>query len=446
MRHYDVIVIGSGPGGYIAAERAGDAGLKVLIIEKEQLGGVCTNWGCIPTKSLLNSAKLYSSAIHSAQFGVHMVDAQFKINEAMAWKREVVATLQKGIAYLMKKNNVDVLFGEAYCIDASTVAVEGERYSCNHLVIATGSSAMIPPVSGLDREMVMTNREILSLEEIPKTLVIIGGGMIGIEFASFYSQIGSQVHVVEMFDEVLPTIDKDCAKLVRRELKQVKFHLGCQVTEVEGSCVKLIDAQGRQDILETDAVLVSVGRKANTTGLEALGLDISKTGIIINERMQTNLPNVYAVGDVTGTSLLAHSASRMGEVAIDTILGKRNLMRYDAIPWAIYSLPEVAGCGLTEEEARKRNINVLSASVQMRSNGRFLAETGKKAGGLCKVVVNQETDLLLGVHLVGGPASEIIYGVASLIEAELRVNEIKEIIFPHPSVSEIIKDALRALS
>ncbi len=446
MAHYDVIIIGSGPGGYIAAERAGDAGLKVLLIEKEHLGGVCNNWGCIPTKSLLHAAKLYTHALHSAQFGVHVGDARFALEEAMAWKREVVETLRKGIAYLMNKSNVEVIFGEAACIDRSTVEVDGQRHSCDHLIIATGSSAARPPIPGLDGEYVMTNREILSLEEIPKRLVIIGGGVIGMEFASLYSQIGSEVHVVEMLDEVLPMMDRECAKLMRREFKQVKFHLGCRVGEVAGNTVKFTDAKGKEASLEADVVLVSVGRTPNTKGLEALGLDISRAGITTNERMQTNLPNVYAVGDVTGTSLLAHSASRMGEVAVDAILGKKSIMRYHAIPWAVYSLPEAAGCGLTEEEAREQGHHVKSASVQMRSNGRFLAEHGKKAGGMCKVVVDGDTEVLLGVHLVGGTASEMIYGAAALMESELRVREIKEIIFPHPSVSEIIKDALWALS
>ncbi len=446
MEHVDIIVIGSGPGGYVAAQRAGDQGKKVLLVEKELLGGVCTNWGCIPTKSLLNSAKLYVHAKESGKFGVHAQSVTFEFGEAMAWKQEVVETLRKGIGFLMKKSNVTVVNGEAHCLDPSHVKVGDTTYSCDSLILATGSSALIPPIPGMDQDHVVTNREILGLETLPKRLAVIGGGVIGMEFASFFSSVGTEVHVIEMLDEILPMMDQELAKLMRREMRSVKYHLGSKVTAVQGTSVEFTDSKGVSGSVEADLVLVSVGRKPNTAGLEALGLDIRKGAVAVDDRMRTNLPNVYAVGDVVGKSLLAHSASRMGEVAVDAILGKKSLMRYHAVPWAVYSLPEAAGCGLTEQEAKQKGIPVKTASIQMRSNGRFLAEHGKKAGGLCKVVVDERTDVLLGVHLVGAASSEMIYGAAVMIEAELRVSDIKEIIFPHPSVSEIIKDALWALS
>lgn len=446
MKHFDIIVIGSGPGGYIAAERAGDAGQKVLLIEKEHLGGVCNNWGCIPTKSLLNSAKLYVHARESQSFGVTAENVSYDFTRSMAWKQEVVETLRKGIEFLMKKSSVTVVFGEAECLSPSLVKVKDEQYTCDNLIIASGSEAMVPPIPGTDQDFVMTNREILGLEALPKRLAVIGGGVIGMEFASFFSSVGTEVHVIEMLDEVLPMMDRDLAKLMRREMKQVKYHLGSRVTEIKDHQVVFTDSAGKTGTVDADIVLISVGRKPNTLGLENLGLDIQKGSVTVDDRMRTNLPNVYAVGDITGRSLLAHSASRMAEVAVDTILGRKSLMRWHAIPWAVYSLPEAAGCGMTAEEAEKQGRKVKTAAVQMRSNGRFLAEHGKKAGGLCKVVVDADSEVLLGVHLLGAVSSEIIYGAAAMIESELRVRDIKEIVFPHPSVSEIIKDALWALS
>jgi len=445
MKHYDIIIIGSGPGGYVAAERAAAKGKSVLLIERAELGGVCTNWGCIPTKSLLNSAKLYAHASDSERFGVRSEKVSFSLKDAMAWKDDTVETLRKGIGFLMKKYSVEVRFAEAECLDPSRVRAGDETFSCTDLIIAAGSSAALPPIPGIDQDHVMTNREVLSIEQLPEKLAVIGGGVIGMEFASFFSQVGVEVHVIEMLDEVLPLMDPEMAKLMRREMKQVTYHLGARVTEIGTDTVTFTDKKGKQQQIDADTVLVSTGRVPNTAGLEALSLDIRKGGIVTDQRMRTNIPHVYAVGDVTGKSLLAHSASRMGEVAVDAILGTPSQMRYEAIPWALYSQPEAAGCGHTETSAREAGLEVLTASVQMRSNGRFLAEHGKKAGGLCKVVAEASTRRIIGVHLVGSVSSEIIYGAAAMIESELRVEDVKEIIFPHPSVSEIIKDALWAL-
>ncbi|MBD3309431.1 dihydrolipoyl dehydrogenase, partial [candidate division KSB3 bacterium] len=245
----------------------------------------------------------------------------------------------------------------------------------------------------------------------------------------------------EMMDEIVPMMDADFAKLLRRSMRDVSFHLGAKVEAIEGDAVKFV-VKGQTESVRGDLILMSVGRRPNLQGLESLGLDLRRQGVKVNDQMQTNLPGVYAVGDVTGESLLAHSASRMAEVAVNVICGEQDHMRYQAIPWAVYTLPECAGCGLTEQEAEQRGIPVKTASMPMRANGRFLAEHGKKAPGLCKVVVNAETDVLVGVHLLGAVSSEMIYGAAAMIEAELRVQDIKEIIFPHPSVSEMIKDTL----
>ncbi len=440
MGTYDLIVVGAGPGGYVAAERAGEMGKKVLIIEKAHMGGVCTNWGCIPTKSLLNSAKLYHYAQESAKFGVHCSDVSFNLSEAMAWKQEVIETLRAGIQFLMKKNKVDVVLGEAKFISRDSVEVDGSSYTGKNIMIATGSSPFVPPIPGAKNDIVMTSKDILSIDHVPEKLVVIGGGVIGVEFSSLFSNIGSKVTVIEMMPEILPMMDVEFAKLMRREMKPVKFKTGCKVEEVLTGGVVYTDAKGIRQTVDADVVLMSVGRRPNTAGLESLGLDITRGGVVVDEKMRTNLPGVYAVGDVNGRSLLAHSASRMAEVAVHTMFGKEDTMRYNAIPWAVYTLPEAAGCGITEQEAKEKGINVKCASAQMRSNGRFLAEHGKRAGGLCKVVADADTNVILGIHLLGAVSSEMIHSAAVIIEAELRVQDVKEIVFPHPSVSEIIKD------
>ncbi len=439
---YDLIIIGAGPGGYIAAERAGAAGKKVLLVEKGHLGGVCTNAGCIPTKTLLNSAKLYVHGKEAQQFGVSFTGASYDLGKAMAWKQEVIETLRKGIAFQMKRFNVEVSKGEAVLTAKDIVASGGKEYKARNIIIGTGSSPVIPPIPGADGEKVVTSNEILEIKTMPQKLIIIGGGVIGVEFASYFSSLDVEVTVIEMLPEIIPFMDNDLSKLIRRTMKKVDFRLATKVESISGSTVK-VTRDGKEESLSADLILMSVGRKPNleSLGAGAIGLDVGKKGIKVNEKMQTNLPGVYAIGDVTGESLLAHSASRMGEVAVNTILGKRDLMRYHAVPWVVYSLPEAAGVGLTEEQAKADNITVKVGKWQMRSNGRFLAEHGKE-NGICKVIVDAKTEAVLGVHMVGGYCSEIIYGAAIAIEAELRVQEMKEIIFPHPTVSEVFKDAL----
>ncbi len=441
---YDIIIIGAGPGGYVAAERAGKSGKSVLIVEKEQLGGVCLNRGCIPTKTLLNSSKLFKQATASTQFGVHAGDVSFNWKEAMAWKSEVVDIQRKGVSFLMKENKVEVLKGSAELLKGKRISVDGKIYEGENIILSTGSSNFIPPVPGSNESNVVTSDEILELENLPESIAVIGGGVIGMEFASLFSNLGIKVDVIEMLDEIIPMMDKDHARVMRREMKGIDFHLSSQLLKIEGRKLTYL-FNDSEESLEAELVLMAVGRRPNTTGLENAGLDIDKGQVVVNEKMETNLPGVYAVGDVTGLSMLAHSASRMGEVAVNNICGIQDRMRYNAIPWAVYTSPEAAGCGLTEAEAVSKGRKVKTATVLMKHNGRFLAEHGKTAAGSCKVVVDAETEILLGVHLIGGISSELVAAAAAMIESELRVNEIKEIIFPHPSLSEVIRDAVWAI-
>jgi len=274
---------------------------------------------------------------------------------------------------------------------------------------------------------------------------VIGGGVIGIEFASFFSSLGVKVDVIEMLDEIIPFMDNEQAGAFRKALKgKVDFNMGCRVTAIDGHDVKYTTKSGEEKSIHADIVLMSVGRSPNLSGMgfEEAGLDFDRVGIKTDDQQRTNLPNVYAIGDVTGKSQLAHSATRMGEVALNTILGKKDTFRTNAIPWAVYSMPEIAGCGMTEEQAQAAGHNVESASLPLLMSGRFLAENGKKGAGSVKVVVDADTRVLLGVHMFGGICSEIIWGVAAMIEAELRVEDIQEIVFPHPTVGEVIRSTM----
>ncbi len=442
MEKYDLIVVGAGPGGYVAAQKAKELGKKVLLIEKENLGGVCTNRGCIPTKSLLNSAKQYKHAKEAEKFGVHCQEVSFNLQEAMNWKNETIETLRNGIAFLMKTSKIDVVFGTASFEDNHHVKVNDEIYETNYLILATGSSPFIPPIEGSKGSNVLTSDNILQITEIPQQLAIIGGGVIGIEFASFFSMLGTKVEVIEMMPEILPMMDGDFSKLLRREMKDIKFHLGCKVTQILEDGVVFVNAKGLEEKVEGSQVLMSVGRRANLTGLEPLNLNIERGAVVVDNTLKTNVANIYAVGDINGKSQLAHSASKMAEVAVDNIFGKHNqVMNYNAVPWAVYSSPEAAGCGLNEGAAQASGRNVKVATVQMRSNGRFLAENGKRASGLVKVIADAQTGVLLGVHLLGPYSSELIWGASALIEASSKVQDIAKAVFPHPSVSELIREA-----
>jgi dihydrolipoamide dehydrogenase len=443
---YDIIIMGAGPGGYIAAERAGAKKKSVLLIEKEHLGGTCLNVGCIPTKTLLNSAKLYRHALDGASFGVHVEEAKFNLAEAMKWKDEVIEKLRGGIDFQMKKFKVEVVTGTAEFVDRNTVRLKEDPariFQGSNIIVATGSSPAVPPIPGANNPAVRDSTGMLSIDFIPKHLVVIGGGVIGLEFASFFATIGSKVSVVEMMDEIIPFMDRQLAPQLRRAIKGIEYHLGAKVEKLEGSTVFFSKDQ-KKEKLEGDCVLMAVGRKPNLDGLglEKIGIDMTRWGIKVDEHMRTNVPGVYAIGDVTGMSLLAHSASRMGEVAVDNICGGKDRMRYDAIPWVVYTNPEASGVGLTEDEAKKRGISYKVAQMPLRANGRFLAENGATAPGVCKIIVNADTDVILGVHLMGGVNSEMIFGASAFIENEMRAVDVRQVVFPHPSVSEIIRDTL----
>lgn len=449
---YDLGIIGAGPAGYVAAERAGQQGLKVVLFEKDNIGGVCLNEGCIPTKTLLYVAKLYENAKNSELYGLECNNISFDFQQIMKRKNRVVRKLRGGVDVKMKTNNVEVV-KEHVTIEGKEkelikLSTGNNTWACKNILISTGSLPVIPPVKGMKREEICTNKEILEIEDLPESLIIIGGGATGIEFAGFFSSMGTKVSVLEIMPEILPGTDKEIAGLLKNELekKGVDFYLNSRVTEiksVKNTRIAVAESDGKQIEVSAEKLLVSVGREPviKGFGLENIGVTTEKGRILVDEKCLTNIPNVYAAGDVTGKSFLAHTASRQGVVVVNNIAGIKDLMRYNAISSVIYTNPEIASVGITEEEAQKRNIKYKTSSLPMAYSGRFVAENEGK-NGLIKIIAGEKYGEILGVHMIGNPSSEIIYGAAAMIEAELRIKDIREIVFPHPTVSEIIREAV----
>ena len=447
---FDLAIIGGGPAGYVAAERAGKKGLKVVLIEKGELGGVCLNEGCIPTKTLLYSAKLYDNAVGASKYGVEAKEVSFDFAKMMDRKQKVVKKLVGGVGMKMKENHVEVIKDSAYIkgrsADGIAITVGGNEIVATNLLICTGSEAFLPPIPGLGApgDLILTNREILQLKEKPESLVIIGGGVIGLEFASFYNSLGTKVTIIEMLDEILTGMDSEMSAMLRKEYtkKGITFNLSAKVTEVKGNEV-FFEKGGKTASIKGEKILVSVGRKPNTVGfgLENIGIELNRGGIKVDEKMRTNVPNVFAAGDVTGFSLLAHTASREGEVVVNNLTGRNDQMRYNAIPGVVYTNPEFSGVGLTEESAKAQNIEYKVAKLPLAFAGRFIAEN-EGGVGLCKVLIGAKYGEVLGVHILGNPSGEIIYGASMAIEMEMTIKEMEEVIFPHPTISEIFKETI----
>ena len=454
MADRDVIILGGGPGGYLAAERLGHAGRRVLLVEQDALGGTCLNVGCIPTKSLLNSAKLYLHARHGEKFGINAPGVTFDWARVQAWKAEVVTTLVTGVAHTEKKAGVEVLSGHGTLVAPGAVEVDGVRHTADHVIVATGSVPVLPPIPGVaGNPRVVDSTGLLGVEAVPERLVVIGGGVIGVEFASLFAAFGATVDVVEMLPEVVPFMDADLAAKLRRGMEGVTFHLGCRVEAVEDGTVVYTTAKGVTERLDADVVLMAVGRRPLVDGWGAAeaGLEVSPRGVVVDDTMRTNLPNVWAVGDVTGRSLLAHAAYRMGEIAaahiIDPVAARAagQVLRADTIPWAVYSIPEAAGVGLTERQASERGLDVVTASVPLTLSGRFVAEQGLKAPGAVKIIAERASRVVRGVHVLGPYAPEMIWGAAAALETELTVDDLRQVVFPHPTVSEGLREAAWAV-
>lgn len=445
---YDIAIIGGGPAGYNAAERAAVNGLKTVLFEKQAIGGVCLNQGCIPSKALLYSAKLADSAKSSSKYGINIESIpSFDLPKIIGRKDKVVKRLTSGVSMKLAAVGVTIVGGEATIVDAQNdvihITCNNEQYAVNHLLLCTGSDIVIPPIKGLSEVAYWTSKEALENKVIPKSLAIIGGGVIGMEFASFFNSLGVKVSVIEMMPEILGVMDKEASTLLRTEYtkKGVSFHLNTKVIEVSKSEVS-IEKHGKFSSIEAEKILVCVGRKAvmSTIGIDKLNLELLKNGVKVNDYMQTSNSRVYACGDVTGVSMLAHTAIREGEVAINHILGVDDKMSYDAIAGVVYTNPEMAGVGKTEEVMKAENRPFRILKLPMAYSGRFVAEN-EMGGGLCKLIIDGH-ERIVGCHIVGNPASELIVVASIAIERKFTVEEFQRIVFPHPTVGEIIHESL----
>jgi Pyruvate/2-oxoglutarate dehydrogenase complex, dihydrolipoamide dehydrogenase (E3) component, and related enzymes len=429
---YDVAIVGGGPAGYLAAERASEAGLTALLVEENKVGGVCLNEGCIPTKALLNSAK--NNRKHA---------------DAMTNKDKVVTTLVRGVTATLKAKKVEVVAGTADVAkksDQFEILVGEERYLANQVLLATGSVAAIPPIDGLSNGMqngfVLTSREILNLETLPGKLVISGGGVIGLEMAVYFRSMGSEVTIVEALLSVGGSIEPEAAAFLVGMLRKKKIEVftDAKVTAVTRQGVAIETKQGQKE-LAADTVLLCVGRRPAVGQFQKLGVLIENGAVKTDNHMRTSVRGVYAAGDINGKYMLAHTAYREAEVAVNNMAGTDDTMDYRAVPGVIYTSPEVAFVGLLEQEAKLQYANVVATKTSINISGRHVAEQGL-SDGFCKLVVDKDKNIILGATIVGAYASEIIYSLCLMIQNKIPIDAVKKTIFPHPSVSEVIRESI----
>ena len=443
---YQLAIVGGGPAGYTAAEAAGKAGLSVVLFEKNSLGGVCLNEGCIPTKTLLYSAKVYDYAKHASKYAVTVPEASFDLAKIIARKQKVVRKLVLGIKAKLTAHQVTIVNGEATVVNKNMVKCGEEIYECDNLLLCTGSETFIPPIPGVEEVDYWTHRNALDNKELPASLAIVGGGVIGMEFASFFCSLGVKVTVIEMMDEILGGVDKELSALLRAEYakKGIKFLLSTKVTGLSkgeiGTVVAYENAEGAATI-EAEKLLLSVGRRPvmKGFGLENLGLELTERKCIkVDEHLQSSVPGVYVCGDLNGVSLLAHTAVREAEVAVHHIIGKEDAMSYRAIPGIVYTNPEIASVGVGEEALQKEGIPYQTIKLPMAFSGRFVAEN-EGVNGVCKVLVAEDGEVL-GASMLGNPASELIVLAGIAIEDRKKIEDWKRYVFPHPTVGEIFRE------
>ncbi|MCH7401291.1 dihydrolipoyl dehydrogenase [Belliella kenyensis] len=455
---YDVIVIGSGPGGYVAAIRAAQLGMKTAIVEKyPTLGGTCLNVGCIPSKALLDSSEHYHNAAHTFKtHGINLSSLKVDLKQMISRKDDVVKQNVEGIQYLMKKNKIDVHQGLGSFVDKSTVKVtkddgSSEQIQGKNIIIATGSKPSTLPFIKLDKKRVITSTEALNLKEIPKNLIVIGGGVIGMELGSVYGRMGAKVSVVEYMDSLIPTMDKTMGKELQKSLKKLgfDFYLKHKVVEVENKgkevIVKAENAKGETVELKADYVLVSIGRRPYTDGLnaEAAGIKVNDKGQVeVDDHLRTNVSNIYAIGDVVKGAMLAHKAEEEGTFVAEVIAGQKPHINYNLIPGVVYTWPEVAAVGYTEEQLKEKGIKFKAGKFPFMASGR--ARASMDTDGLVKVLADAETDEILGVHMIGPRVADMIAEAVVAMEFRASAEDISRMSHAHPTYTEAFKEACLA--
>lgn len=443
---YDLAIIGAGPGGADAAEYAAARGLSVVIFEKNKVGGVCLNEGCVPTKALLHSAHIYAKAKDGRKYAVSTSEVELDLSKLMARKNKILKKLGAGIKLGLQKHEVTLVEAEARLAGQAdgvfNVEAGEATYQAKHVILATGSEAFVPPILGLEESGYWTAREALQVGELPKSLAVIGGGVIGMEFVSFFNTLGVEVTVVEMLPKILGPMDEELSTELQTAFAKrgVKFYLNTKVQSISNGVIHAEGPDGAVEI-EAERILVSVGRRAiiNGLGLETVGVATERGAVVVDEYMRTNVAGLYAVGDINGTSMLAHTATREGVIAVQHILGEPEAMSYKAIPGIVYTDPEIASVGKTEAELKAAGVAYQVHQVPMSLSGRFVIEN-EMVNGLCKLITDEQ-GVLLGAHLLGNASSEILVPAIMAIDRGMTLRELSRIVFPHPTICEILRAA-----
>ena len=449
---FDIVVIGAGPGGYVAAIRAAQLGFKTAVVEREHLGGICLNWGCIPTKALLRSAEVYHNMQNAKDFGLSAEKIGFDTDAVVKRSRVVSKRLTDGVGFLMKKNKITVIDGAAKITKPGEIKVEGKSagtYQAKHIIVATGARPRVLPGIEPDKKLIWTYFEAMVPEKMPKSLLVMGSGAIGIEFASFFRTMGSEVTVVEVLPQILPVEDEEIAAHARKRFEKqgIRILTGAKVTKVEKKKDSVIaeidDGKGGKQTIEAERLISAVGVVGNVEniGLEAVGVKTDRGMIVIDGYGRTNVPGIYAIGDVAGAPLLAHKAMHEGVVCVEAIKGlKPHAMNKNRIPGCTYCSPQIASVGLTEKKAKEQGLDIRVGRFPFIGNGKAIALG--EPDGLVKTIFDKKTGELLGAHMVGAEVTELIQGYVIAMNCETTEAELMETIFPHPTLSEMMHESV----
>jgi len=450
LKKHELVIIGAGPGGYVAAIRAAQLGIDTAIVEKEAVGGVCLNWGCIPTKALLKSAKVYETFKNAKSYGFQVEKDAVKIDfkKVMKRKERIVKKLTTGVGFLLKKNKVTLYEGEALVEDAHTIKVADETLQTDKLIIATGASPAIPPIdglkAGLEKGFVLTSKPMLDIDHVPKRLVVVGGGVIGTEFATIFNSFGSEVTILEREADILPAVDGEVKEHFKKKLKKdkIKVVTNANVENIEEGKVTY-SHEGEKKELAADKVLLAAGMRSNIRGLETLDLEMENGAVKTDAFLRTNVEDVYAIGDVNGKLLLAHVASKEGITAVEHMQGIERPMDYNKMPSGIYTFPEIAQVGFTEEEAKEKGIEYKKSVFPITANGKALAEG--QSVGLVKIIAAKEMNEVIGVHILAEGATEMISEAVLGMSLEALADDIAHAVHPHPTLSEMVMEAAHGI-